>query len=378
MKKTFSVSLTIVLTLLFRGPADTQKIKSVGGVTIIANGKTPNPPPGQAAKIALTEELTVGQGENPDESFSAVGAFVVDPEGNIFALDTKDCNIKVYDKEGKFLRRIGKKGQGPGELGTSSGILMTGDGQILVEDVSNRRLALFKRSGEFIKSISTADKLGLVSLILDPQGGFAGREMGLTEGNVKMFFEIKKYNQDLKPLFSLDKIEIPILLPGSGAKINPMEIMSIYQIDKDGRIYYGRNAEYEIKIYDREGNHIRTIQKEYDRTKIAKEDIDEMMERIGSAGPAGANLKDMLTFPEYFPPFQQFFLDDRGRLYVRTYSKGKAKHEYEVDVFDAEGRFIAQFISKSELQLIKGDKAYGMEETEDGFRVIKRYAVSWK
>jgi hypothetical protein len=64
-------------------------------------------------------------------------------------------------------------------------------------------------------------------------------------------------------------------------------------------------------------------------------------------------------------------------MYVRTFKKGKAKGEYEFDVFDAEGRFIAQFISKADLRIWRGDKAYGIEETEDGFRVIKRYAVSW-
>ena len=71
-------------------------------------------------------------------------------------------------------------------------------------------------------------------------------------------------------------------------------------------------------------------------------------------------------------------LDEQGQLFVRTFTRGKAKGEYEVDVFDAEGRFIAQFITKSDLKLFKKNKAYGIEKTADGFWVIKRYALSWE
>lgn len=38
------------------------------------------------------------------------------PDGNIYVYDLADAYIKVYSPEGKFLRRIGGKGQGPGEI----------------------------------------------------------------------------------------------------------------------------------------------------------------------------------------------------------------------------------------------------------------------
>lgn len=190
-----------------------------------------------------------------------------------------------------------------------------------------------------------------------------------------MFFEIKKYDQNLKPLFTLDKTEFSVPVPGSNTKMKILEMISIYQVDREGNIFYGRNSAYEIKVFNPEGKHIRTIEKEYDPVKISQEDIDEMLQRMSSAG-GGVNLKDMVEFPEKFPPFQYFILDDGGRIYVRTWKKGTVKDEYEFDVFDAEGRFIAQFITKADLRLWQNGKAYGVEETEDGFRVIKRYALS--
>jgi hypothetical protein len=374
MRKISPVLLGLLLAFFAWSGSLAQKVKTVDGVTVVSNGKKPVPVKGQPAKIKLAEELTIGGGSNPDQAFSQVGTFVVDEEGGILALDFKDQKIKVFDRTGKFLRLIGKPGQGPGELGMASGIQLMADNTLVVEDATNRRLALFKPTGEFLKNISMADKLGLVNILLDGKGNAIGREMGLVEGNAKMFFEIKKFDPNLKPLFTLDKIEFPIPVPGSGTKMNILEMISAYQFDPAGNIYYGRNADYEIKIYSPEGKHIRTIQKEYDRVKVTQTDIDEMLERIPNATP-GVNIKEMFSFPEYFPPFQFFLLDDQGRLYVRTFTKGKAKDEYEIDVFDAEGKFIAQFITKADLRLWKAGKAYGIEETDEGYQVIKRYAV---
>ncbi len=373
MKKISPIIIGLLLIFFCYSLSEAQKIKTVDGVQVISNGKKPNPPKGQPAKITLTEEVTIGKGDNPDESFSEVDALVVDQDGNIYALDSKDRRVKVFDKAGKFLRFIGKPGQGPGELGIPTGIQFTTENNLMIEDTTNRRLAFFKPSGEFIKNISTADKLSLVNVLLDAKGNFLARELGV-EGN-KMFFEIKKHDQNLKPLFTLDKIEFPVPLPGSNTKMNIMEMISICQVDREGNIFYGRNTAYEIKVFNPEGKHIRSIQKEYVPVKISQEDIDEMLQRMSSTG-AGVNLKDMIEFPENFPPFQYFILDDEGRMYVRTWKKGAIKGEYEFDVFDTEGRFIAQLMTKADLRLWKNSKAYGIEETEDGFRVIKRYMLS--
>jgi hypothetical protein len=375
MKKTSSAWLIGLSILLIFGLAEGQKTKTVDGVTVVSNAKKPNPVKGQPSKLVLTGELTVGGGSNPDEAFSQVTAFVVDDEGTIFALDFKDQKIKAFDRTGKYLRSIGKPGQGPGELGMASGIQLAGDNTLVVEDAANRRLALFKPTGEFIKNVSTSGMLGLVGILVDGKGNVLGREMGLAEGNAKMFFEIKKFDPDLKPLFTLDKIEFPIPVPGSGNKMNILDLISVYQFDPAGNIYYGRNANYEIKIYSPEGKHVRTIQKEFDPVKVTQKDIDEMLARVPNVA-GGANIKDMFAFPNEFPPYQYFLLDEEERMYVRTYTKGKAKGEYVIDVFDPEGRFISQFVTKSDLRLIKAGKAYGIEETDEGYQTIKRYAVS--
>jgi len=368
--------IAVALILMFNCQGQGQMIKSQEGATVISNKKKPVPT--QALKMTLIEDLAIGKADDPETSFSEASSLAVDIEGTIFILDSKNHNIKVYDKSGKLLRVIGKPGQGPGELGLCSGIMLTQNDQILVEDATNRRLALFNKSGEFIKNISMIHTPGLISLVADSFGGFIGREMGFSEGNTEMFYEIKKYNQYLEPLFSLDKLTSPMLYPGSAKKINPFGFLCSYQIDENGRIYYGRGTEYKIWIYDQDGNHLRTITKEYDRVRVSKEYINEILKRLNIASSGISKPEDLLAFPEFFPPFQFFLLDDQGQLYVRTFGKEYKKGEWTFDVFNPEGIFVSTFVINCALKIIKDGKAYGIEETEDGFSIVKRYSISWE
>jgi hypothetical protein len=373
MKKAGRIVLSLIIVISFCDLLEAQKIKTIDGVKTVINGKKPKPPKATLSKLRLEEEMTIGEGDDPDKSFSEVSVFEVNDNGYIYALDFKDRKVKIFDDSGAYVGSIGKKGQGPGELNMPSGILISQKNELIIEDTLNRRLAFFTLEGEFIKNISLADRLGLVNLMQDSQGYFLGREIGL-DGD-KMYFEIKKYDAELKPLFTFDKIEFAVPIPGT--KINIMDLMSLYQFDGKGNVFYGRNQEYELKVFDAEGNHILSIQKDYNPVKITQEDKDEMLDKIPNVTP-GVNIKEMFEFPKYYPPYQFFSLDEQERIFVRTWEKGEVKGEYVFDIFNPEGIFIAQYITKADVRLWKDNKMYSIEENDDGFKVIKRYGVYWE
>ena len=351
-----------------------QNIKIVDDVKIIQNKKKPQPPPDIPSKVSFELESIIGESDDPDKSFSEVSNFVVDDEMILYALDFKDRKVKVFDEAGRFVRSFGKQGQGPGELQMPAGIHLTPSHELIVEDALGRKLVYLTKEGTFIKEISLADRMGLVNILIGPNGNFLGRELKL-EGQ-KMFFELKKLDPELKSLFSLDQIEFSPPIPGSGNKINLMDMLSLYQFDSSGRIYYGRNLDYEIKVYTPDGVHVKSIRKDYEPQKVTKEDIEEILDRIPDTG--GFNSREMFEFPKLFPPYQFFTLDEKGRIFVRTWKKGKNKGEFIYDVFDAEGMYIFQFPSKMDIRLWKNEKAYSYEENEEEFKIIKRYKVKWE
>jgi hypothetical protein len=374
MKTILRAVLCVFLMSILFSYLPGQKAKTVDDITIIQNKKKPNPPKGIPTKFVSELDIVVGESDDPDKAFSQISSFVVDDDGTIYALDFKEQKIKVFDDSGEFVRAFGEKGQGPGELQMPAGVFLAPDNQLAVNDALARKIVYFTKQGKYIAHKSYASRLQLVNLLMDPQGNFMGRELKL-EGQ-EMFFEITKLDSEMNSLFSLDKIGFPN--PLSGKKINLMDAISLFQFDSAGNIYYGRNRNYEINIYNPEGKHVKSIRKEYQPQKITEEDKEEILSRMDSvASVTPINLRDMFEFPKMFPPFQLFTVDEEGRIFVRTWEKGEEKDEFVHDVFNTEGRYIAQFTSKIHISVWKNGKAYAADENEEGFNVIKRYLIRW-
>ena len=362
-------SLFIIVSAL----AGQYKVKTENGVTIVTNGKKPDPPKGAPTKLILEEIYTVGGGDAPDMSFVEISTLAVLKDGTVYVLDTKDSRVKVFDAKGKFLRAFGKAGQGPGEMNQPVGILITPENEVLVEDALNQRLAVFGLDGTFSRHISTAKALGLSGIKMDGRGLIVARSMGLGEAG-KMSMDVKTYDKDFNPKVKLASFEFPV---SPQAKINPFSTMNLlYALDGQGGLYFGSQPSYEIKVLSLEGKPLKTIGREYDRVPITKEDKDEMLALIPNV--SGVNVRDMIQFPEYFPAFGNFVLADEGRLLVRTYEKGRAKKEYYWDVFDADGRYVAKLPIVHEIRLWRDGKAYFFVEDEDGYKTLRCCRARWE
>lgn len=72
-------------------------------------------------------------------------ALALDANG-LFVADGQDCAVKVFSREGRFVRSFGRKGKGPGELSFPSGVAIAGR-TVLVADKLNSRIQAFDREG---------------------------------------------------------------------------------------------------------------------------------------------------------------------------------------------------------------------------------------
>ena len=372
MRKICPAVFAFPFIFLLFSPVDAQKIKikTIDGVQVVSNPKNPAPPKGTPAKMVLREELSIGEGEQEEEMFSQMTAITVDDEGNIYILDREENIIKVFDSKGKLLKSFGKQGQGPGELNGPIGIRVTPNNELMVEDVLSQRLAFFSLDGKFLRHLSTAKALGLALVRIDSKGNIMGQQIVPAEG--KLTREVKKYDNELNPLFTVAVHDFPNVLAG---KINPFDLVFFFELSKDDTIYYGNLKEYKIEIFNPEGKIVKRILKEYNPVKITEEDKEEMLIRIP---PEAAAIKDRIDFPKNYPACQSFYLDDQGRLIVRTYEKGEKRGEFYHDVFDEEGRYIAKILLDVEPLVWKRGKLYAREETEDGYHILRIYNILWE
>jgi len=370
MRKAIGVILSLFLALVVYNPLQGQKIKTTDGVQVVENGKTPKPPKDSLTKLVFEEEIAVGDSEIEEEMVGQPGYMDVDNKGTMYIVDMEASNVKVFDRTGQFVRAIGKKGEGPGEFSVPLGIIITPNNELLVEDLMNRRLSYFSLDGEFLRNEVLERSLSTLNVVMDSKGNFMAREL-MMEGN-QLFFELKKYDKDLNPMFVLDKAEFQNPMQGN---FNPFGVLAVYIFGHNDEIYYGDGKDYEIKIYTPQGKLIRKILKKHDPIKITKEDEDRILNEIPDMGPG---FKQGMKFPEYFPAYEFFALDEGDRLIVRTYKKGKNEGEYVLDIFDQKGRYVAQIPTRVNSRVWKNNKAYSIEDTEEGYKVIKRYRYSWE
>jgi sugar lactone lactonase YvrE len=63
------------------------------------------------------------------------------------------ARVSVFDKNGKFLRTIGKAGTGPGEFRTAHALEFDSRGRLVVADRHNHRIQILSKDGTFISEL---------------------------------------------------------------------------------------------------------------------------------------------------------------------------------------------------------------------------------
>ena len=92
------------------------------------------------------EDLRIGvlEGE-PAYMFGNVSDLAVGRDLSLYILD--GTGIRQYDRQGRFVRQIGGRGQGPGEYGSIQGIEVLPDGRLAIWDIGHRRIIVYSAEG---------------------------------------------------------------------------------------------------------------------------------------------------------------------------------------------------------------------------------------
>jgi TolA-binding protein/DNA-binding beta-propeller fold protein YncE len=77
----------------------------------------------------------------------------IGPKGLIYITDPALNRVQVFQKDGKSLMVIGKRGAGPGEFESPAGIAVDESGNIYVANRGNKRVDKFDAFGRFVRSI---------------------------------------------------------------------------------------------------------------------------------------------------------------------------------------------------------------------------------
>ncbi|MBE0461202.1 MAG: 6-bladed beta-propeller [Candidatus Aminicenantes bacterium] len=189
--------------------------------------------------ISLKPELTIGI-EEGDENymFGGIATIEEDEEGNIYVLDFKFRTIKKYDKNGKFIKNIGKKGQGPGEIPQFTVDMALKNGKIYLLLIN--MVIIYDKDGNYLNSF----KLGLFPhyILVDSQ-----EKIILVEADVKTSKYFHVFDSNGKHLSSFGEVfKAPNLeLKKISERWHPASVF----LSKKGRLFVVHPFQYEILIY---------------------------------------------------------------------------------------------------------------------------------
>ena len=193
----------------------------------------------------LVEELRI---DGDAASFGQVSLLDVDLEGRIYLYDGMLRALHVYSGDGKFLRQLGRVGDGPGEFRNVLGLAVLADGRVAVRDAA--RVLVFTADGDAADAWTVGAGVMLPApdaLVADAKGGvFTVVPGGVgTQGAARVFRQ-KYAHIDSYGVLS-DEIEQPIE-PDLPPPLTPFSVRMLSTLSRDGAVVSAVSDRYEIQL----------------------------------------------------------------------------------------------------------------------------------
>lgn len=329
--------------------------KILKGDTIIVSN--PSRPVIQNFRLDLEEQFTIGNQKEENYILGRVNHIALDSKGNIYILDSKNYQIKVFSPAGRYVNAIGRRGQGPGEFPEEPFGIQIAKDFIYVLFINNDRIDKFDLQGTYLKSIKIPSYTG-VFYIDSEENIFAESVIWDEKGEIRRIAKIKN-NKIMKEYSSFRR----------------MDLRSDYQMFRSdkGMLTYGRKNKYRFFITDDKDLNIE-VNCEASSIPYSEEEKKENLKNLEKISPTWR--KDY-TLPPSKPFFSRILVDDFGWIWVVR--EGISETFYFCDIFDSQGRYIYQTSQLSHEfvpKLIKGGFIYTIYEDEEaGNILIKKFKM---
>ncbi len=119
--------LLAALLVLNPSPATADQATERDGVSHQVNSAEPE---GGIETITLTEVWRIGGQDDEENLFGIINDVLVDDDNNLHLLDIQLVEVQIFTPSGEYVRSLGRRGSGPGELRSLSGALFMPDGTL--------------------------------------------------------------------------------------------------------------------------------------------------------------------------------------------------------------------------------------------------------
>jgi hypothetical protein len=304
--------------------------------------------------------------------------FDVDAGGNVYCVCTSQ--VFKFDPAGGFLLKFGRKGEGPGEFQEAEKCQARLTGEFMLYEWMKQRLIFFSQGGEFLRQSTYAveEEIWGSDVVLLGSGNTLYIGAPEDPDAAIRYFHLLIADANLRLVKKLPE-RIASESPFNSPRMNLLNSYIKYQVSGN-RIYaYSQdNPEYELSIYDLEGNILKKVRKEYRKVRLYEEYKKRRMEWFKNH-PLSRMHKMEGYFPDHYAPIKELVVDEQGRIYAETYERGDGPGQKRTDILNAEGAFIGSvFLEEAQKRIIRDDLLYALQEKENGYQKLVVSRLLWQ
>jgi hypothetical protein len=354
-----AVMAALVVGVACSGPDTTDAAGGSVRVDTLPNGavRTMSSAPIQAGQWRLELLHRVQPAEGDSGELMQPQDLALTDDGTLLVSESGDAHVKVFDASGRFLRRIGRNGQGPGEFRV--GFLAARGDTLLVQDPQTGRASTFRISdGAFLGSRPTTccywDRLGVdrAGRVVLPanhappdsasRSATAWVRLAASGTNADTVFVWQGRARDESVYWEIGDGETMMMrMP---VPYVPREVETV---DTRGGWITAWTGEYLLRATGSGDDTVALFGRPYVPEPVNGREKSQLVESRVAAmaedgGPSEASLRVAMTadkIPDRRPAFERLFTDGSGRTWVARLTADTASHA-EFDVFDAERRWL--------------------------------------
>jgi len=321
--------------------------------------------------LKLKEEIRISD-DNGDFFFRIPMDAGMNDEGYIFISDYLGSNFLKFSPEGKFLKNLYKKGEGPGEIQNMFGFAISQD-KIFIYDFNKRKIIITDQKGDLISENSYEietynDFYGIYKnwfvfkKWIVPQGPDRKTSKLYQDKHTVVLLSKDGITKRDSYTFPNERFWIAISQGGGFSIWDPFDAV----LDENlGYLYVSSSREYLIRVLDlNKGIVVRNFRRKYKRVNYEMRQSEvEFMKKHNN--PKKKYKEDIINL----------FMN-RNLLWAETSTADDDKG-IMIDIFNPEGEFIDNFYLnlKGELISVQNDYIFVRETDEDENWVIKKYKI---
>lgn len=301
------------------------------------------------------------EGDNVNLIFGEIVGVQAASDGTIYVADNQALEVRVFSAEGEYLRTIVRRGEGPGEILRTNGIILSGDTLLWVYETRQYAVIGVDPFGEELRRFTTPvrsrgyiwdgsfDRLGRfwkeATHTEEVQDERRDRATGLFNDGYRSYYKSHDLaTGDVDSVYLGDRVYREYISHSADGGTYylpiPFDAPEIATVHPTGGCWHANTASYRLIRTGEDGDTVVVIVAGLAARSVTDDDRSAYVEEQVEWAPEDRRAIEAAAAlaPETKPLIEGFFVDDQGRLWVERTVPHDAYRFY--DRFSEDGEYL--------------------------------------